>query len=171
MRNFYLWSDYKYNTILQKYIYYIQITFTYLQDYRCIQKIMFWIPILLCKIKYKYILQEYRYRQYYKYIQDYIYIYIIQEYRYIHISNVSKVLNEYNITHPWPFSKSKFNLKSDRINVAAPASPIITQCPGDTVQTGTGKVDPARKFKCTTAARDITTVYKITNVCKITDIH
>ena len=25
--------------------------------------------------------------------------------------------------------------------------------PGDTVQTGTGKADPARKFKCTTAAR------------------
>ena len=24
-----------------------------------------------------------------------------------------------------------------------------------TVQTGTGKVDPAQKFKCTTAARDI----------------
>jgi len=30
---------------------------------------------------------------------------------------------------------------------------IFTQCPGDTVQTGKGKVDPARKFKCTTAAR------------------
>jgi len=29
----------------------------------------------------------------------------------------------------------------------------LAQCPGDTVQTGTGKVDPARKFKCTTAAR------------------
>ena len=25
----------------------------------------------------------------------------------------------------------------------------------DTVQTGTGKVDPARKFKCTTAARKL----------------
>ena len=32
-------------------------------------------------------------------------------------------------------------------------SALFTQCPGDTVQTGTGKVDPARKFKCTTAAR------------------
>ena len=29
---------------------------------------------------------------------------------------------------------------------------IALTCPGDTVQTGTGKVDPARKFKCTTAA-------------------
>ena len=27
-------------------------------------------------------------------------------------------------THPWPFSKSKFNLKSDRINLVALASPI-----------------------------------------------
>jgi len=32
-------------------------------------------------------------------------------------------------------------------------SVFFTQCPGDTAQTGTGKVDPARKFKCTTAAR------------------
>ena len=27
-------------------------------------------------------------------------------------------------THLWPFSKSKFNLKSDRVNLVAPASPI-----------------------------------------------
>ena len=27
-------------------------------------------------------------------------------------------------THPWPSSKSKFNLKSDRVNLVAPASPI-----------------------------------------------
>ena len=33
-------------------------------------------------------------------------------------------------------------------------SALLTQSPGDTVQTGTGKVDPARKFNCTTAARD-----------------
>ena len=26
--------------------------------------------------------------------------------------------------HPWPSSKSKFNLKSDRVNIVAPASPI-----------------------------------------------
>ena len=32
---------------------------------------------------------------------------------------------------------------------------LFTQCPGDTVQTGPGKVDPVRKFKCTTAARDL----------------
>ena len=61
------------------------------------------------------------------------------------------------VTHLGPFSKSKFNLKSDRVNLDAPASHIVsalfTQCPGDTVQTEPGKVDPARKFKCTTAAR------------------
>ena len=28
-------------------------------------------------------------------------------------------------------------------------SALLIQCPGDTVQTGTGKVDPARKIKCT----------------------
>ena len=32
-------------------------------------------------------------------------------------------------------------------------SALFTQCPGDTVETRTGKVDPARKFKCSTAAR------------------
>ena len=32
-------------------------------------------------------------------------------------------------------------------------SALFTQCPDDTVQAGTGNVDPARKFKCTTAAR------------------
>ena len=62
-------------------------------------------------------------------------------------------------THPSPFSKSKFKLKSDHVNLVAQASPIeclpmLTHCPGDTVQTGTGKVDPARKFKCTTAAHE-----------------
>jgi len=33
-------------------------------------------------------------------------------------------------------------------------SALFAQCPGDKVHTGTGKVDPARKFKCTTAARE-----------------
>ena len=28
------------------------------------------------------------------------------------------------ITHRWPFSKSKFILKSDRVNLVAPASPV-----------------------------------------------
>ena len=34
-------------------------------------------------------------------------------------------------------------------------SSLLTQCPSGTVQTGTEKVDPARKFKCTTAARGV----------------
>ena len=34
-------------------------------------------------------------------------------------------------------------------------SALLIQSPGDTVQTGTGKVDPARKFKCTTTTRDL----------------
>ena len=29
-----------------------------------------------------------------------------------------------DIPHLWPFSESKFNLKSDRVNLVAPASPI-----------------------------------------------
>ena len=31
---------------------------------------------------------------------------------------------ENNITHLWPYSKSKFNLKSDRVKLVVPASPI-----------------------------------------------
>ena len=34
-------------------------------------------------------------------------------------------------------------------------SASFTQCLGDTVQSGTGKVDPARTFKCTTAVRGV----------------
>ena len=50
---------------------------------------------------------------------------------------------------------------SDRVNLVAPASPIyslFTLCPGNSVQTGTGKVDPAWKFKYTTAARGVNDV-------------
>ena len=60
------------------------------------------------------------------------------------------------VAHPSPFSKSKFNLKSDRVNLVAPASHI--ECLlylRNTVQTGTRKVDRARKFKCTTSARGV----------------
>ena len=44
-------------------------------------------------------------------------------------SKSTRIENECNfpyscLTHPWPFSKSKFNLKSDRVNLFAPASPI-----------------------------------------------
>ena len=39
-------------------------------------------------------------------------------------------------------------------------SALFKQYPGDTVQTGSGKVDPAQKFKCTTAARDFLVMHK-----------
>jgi len=51
------------------------------------------------------------------------------------------------------------SIKSDRVNLVAPASPVhrarpaFLPLPGGTVQTETRKVDPARKFKCTPAAR------------------
>ena len=41
-------------------------------------------------------------------------------------------------------------MKSDRVNLVAPASPVHR---AGTVKTGTGMVDPARIFKCTAAAR------------------
>ena len=67
------------------------------------------------------------------------------------------LLHSSTLTQLWPFSKSKFNLKSGRVNLVSLAGPIecllyLTTRPGDTVQNGSGKVDPARKFKCTTAA-------------------
>ena len=51
-------------------------------------------------------------------------------------------------------------------------SALLTQCPGITVQTGTGKVDPARKFKCTTAVREITkTREKVTKFFHVFEIN
>jgi len=46
-------------------------------------------------------------------------------------------------------------------------SALFTQGLVDTVQTVTGKVDPARKFKCTTAARGLRAYF--TSVSKKTD--
>ena len=42
---------------------------------------------------------------------------------------------------------------------------LFTQCPGDALQTGTGKINLARKFKCTTAARVQRLLYGIYIVC------
>ena len=60
----------------------------------------------------------------------------------------------------FPYITPLTYMKSDRVNLVAPASSfkclaLLTQSPGDTVQTGTRKVDPARKFKCTTTAREM----------------
>jgi len=56
-------------------------------------------------------------------------------------------------------------------------STLFTQCPGDTVQTGTGKVYPARKLKCTMAARvlsflenkDISTLHNVYYILDLKD--
>ena len=48
-------------------------------------------------------------------------------------------------------------MKSDRVNLVAPASPVQSLVQ---YKTATEKVDPARKFKCTTAARVIY-IYKL----------
>ncbi len=44
-------------------------------------------------------------------------------------------------------------MKSDRVNLV---NRLVLSIELDTVQTGTGMVDPARKLKCTTAAREET---------------
>ena len=53
-----------------------------------------------------------------------------------------------------PFSKSKFILY-EALTASTLLHRLVLSIELGTVQTGTGKVDPARKFKCTTAARDI----------------
>ena len=61
----------------------------------------------------------------------------------------------YNIiTHLRPFSKSKFNLyEALSLTASTLLHRLVLSIELGTVQTGTGKVDPAWKFKCTTAAR------------------
>ena len=39
-------------------------------------------------------------------------------------SNAARSAGWVHLTHLWPFSKSKLNLKSDHVNLVAPASPI-----------------------------------------------
>jgi len=57
-------------------------------------------------------------------------------------------------THLCPFSKSKFNLyKPLSLTASTLLHRLVMSIELGAVQTGTGKVDPARKFKCTTAAR------------------
>ena len=53
-----------------------------------------------------------------------------------------------NSTHAWPFSKSKINLKSDRVNIVAPAIPIECLLYLPNVLLGNSNVPQ------TTAARD-----------------
>ena len=59
-------------------------------------------------------------------------------------------------THLWPYSKSKFNLKSDRVELVAPACFLIYLPNVRAIQYKLGPeiVDMARNFNCITAARD-----------------
>ena len=55
-------------------------------------------------------------------------------------------------THLCPFGKSKFNLyKAQSLTASTLLHRLVQFIELGTVQTGTGKVDPARKFKFTTA--------------------
>ena len=54
-----------------------------------------------------------------------------------------------------PFSKSKFSLyEAESLIASTLLHRLVLSIELGTVQTETVKVDPARKFKCTTAARD-----------------
>ena len=58
------------------------------------------------------------------------------------------------ITHLCPFSKSKLNLyEAWSLTASILLHRLVLSIELGTLQTGIGKVDPARKFKCTTAAR------------------
>ena len=54
--------------------------------------------------------------------------------KYLYILGIKQLENN-GYTNLWPFSKSKFNLKSNRVNLVAPASPIecLLYLPIDTV--------------------------------------
>ena len=59
--------------------------------------------------------------------------------------------------HICPFSKSKFNLyEAKSLTVSTLLHRLVLSIELSTVQTGTGKVYPVRKFKRTTTARDPT---------------
>jgi len=59
----------------------------------------------------------------------------------------------YSNMHLCPFIKIKFNLyEAKRLTASTLLHRQVLFIELGTVQTGTGKVDPARKFKCTTVA-------------------
>ena len=83
--------------------------------------------------------------------------------------NVSVVCNRsiclsISVTHLCPFSKSKFNLyEALSLTTSTLLHRLVLSIKLSTVQTRIGKVDPARKFKCTTAARNFASIF--CNVC------
>ena len=69
-----------------------------------------------------------------------------------------------SVTHLCPFSKSKFNLyEALSLTTSTLLHRLVLSIKLSTVQTRIGKVDPARKFKCTTAARNFASIF--CNVC------
>jgi len=65
--------------------------------------------------------------------------------------------------HLWPFSKSKFNLKSDRVNLVAPASPIECLLYLPNAQTIQYKLGPERLTRLGNS-----NVLRLPVLCKIT---
>jgi len=87
--------------------------------------------------------------------------------------NVSVVCNRsiclsISVTHLCPFSKSKFNLyEALSLTTSTLLHRLVLSIKLSTVQTRIGKVDPARKFKCTTAARNFASIFCNVCVCNI----
>ena len=76
-------------------------------------------------------------------------------------------LFSFGLTHLCPFSKSKFNLyKALSLTVSTMLLWLVLSIELGTVQTGTRKVDPARKFKCTTAAH-VSSHYLVHGLCSL----
>ena len=62
----------------------------------------------------------------------------------------------YQFTHLCHFSKTKLNLyEAWSLTASTLLHRVVLSIELGTVQTGIGKVDPARKFKCTMAAREL----------------
>jgi len=53
--------------------------------------------------------------------QKMIRIWVVNNYWTLYINEFKECLEVESYTHPWPISKSKFNLKSDCVNLVAPA--------------------------------------------------
>ena len=69
------------------------------------------------------------------------------------------------VTHLCPFSKSKLNEEAWSLTASTLLHRLVLSIELCTVQTGTGKVDPDRKFKCTTSARVVNRIYYVH--CKV----
>jgi len=75
-----------------------------------------------------------------KHLIFYFLLYLKKKFTYL-LTSLSQVKRS---THPWPFSESKLNLKSDRVNFVAPASPIECMLYLPNVQAIQYKLGPER---------------------------